>query len=694
MTDRRIQFTLDAARSEAVRRGHDLITPAHVAVVLGAEGSVSGGLDTTCVVAAERYLDGLAKTYGSPLVGDELQVLTDRALSVSDPMGTLRRDVAAAVLQSGTPAVIQGAQMSSADDTGTRVETIASTAPTQPGVVALPSGLAAVVDELSAGPTIIGRESVVDDILAVLSSRIPGVPVLVATAGSGRTAMAQALANRLRDPDYTGRLKELRVLKVRAERVITAGRSSILRRLLDEVAGRAIVVLDDFEVLAGLGYAGGADLEMWALLRSAYGDDRHRVVATLSDTFVERFKTADRELTDELTFIALPPLTTPQLDDVVRSAAAEIAAHHGVELPESTVVAALSAPAKRDTHTHPGLAIARLDRAAARASVRASKVVDPADVVTGELGAAAEIDPRRLRDELTATVFGQDSAIERVVRRLTVTRADLDIRPERPDGVFLFAGPTGTGKTALALALAKHLYGSENALLRLDMSEYVESHTVSKLVGSPPGYVGSTEPEAWLTTKISQQPHVLLLLDEIEKAHPIVWNTFLQVFDAGRLTDSRGVTAEFAHAVIVMTTNLGAEVFSSGKGAGFGTVESTAAADESSVLRTVKQIMAPELVNRLDDVLVFRPLTVDVVRSIARQQLVATCDRLAAQRWVVDVNESLVDHLASKGYSKEFGARALQRTIEDEFLHRVIELPKGHYVGSATDAKITLTVKS
>jgi len=321
-------------------------------------------------------------------------------------------------------------------------------------------------------------------------------------------------------------------------------------------------------------------------------------------------------------------------------------------------------------------------------------VVDPADVIPIEPGAAADFDPLRLRNDLASNVFGQDCAIDRVVRRLSVTRARLDIRPERPDGVFLFAGPTGTGKTALALSLAKKLYGSEDALVRLDMSEYVDRYTVSKLVGSPPGYIGSNEPEAWLTTRISRQPHVLLLLDEIEKAHPVVWNTFLQVFDAGRLTDSRGVTADFAHAVIVMTTNLGAEVFSSGAGTGFGTVESTAAADESGVLRTVRQVMAPELVNRLDDVLVFRPLTPEVVRSIARQQLGSLRDRLAEKGWVVDVDESVVDHLATLGYSKEFGARALQRTMEAEFLHRVIALPRGHYAATARDSTITLTAQS
>ena len=162
---------------------------------------------------------------------------------------------------------------------------------------------------------------------------------------------------------------------------------------------------------------------------------------------------------------------------------------------------------------------------------------------------------------LQLRVIGQDSAVENVVRRLAVTRAGLDLRPERPDGVFLFVGPSGVGKTEFALALAQELFGSDDALIRLDMSEYSDSSAATRLVGPPPGYVGHDNPSAWLTTRMAKTSAKVLLLDEVEKADPSVWNVFLQVFDAGRLTDCKGVVASFSSTIVIMTSNIGAQAF-------------------------------------------------------------------------------------------------------------------------------------
>ncbi|MFK0120392.1 ATP-dependent Clp protease ATP-binding subunit [Streptomyces sp. NPDC090994] len=272
-----------------------------------------------------------------------------------------------------------------------------------------------------------------------------------------------------------------------------------------------------------------------------------------------------------------------------------------------------------------------------------------------------------LEQHLHERVVGQDEAVRVVSDAVLRSRAGL-ASPNRPIGSFLFLGPTGVGKTELARALAEALFGSEDRMVRLDMSEYQERHTVSRLVGAPPGYVGHEE-AGQLTEVVRRHPYSLLLLDEVEKAHPDVFNILLQVLDDGRLTDSQGRTVDFSNTVVVMTSNLGSDVITrrgATLGFGAGGSEADEEARREQVLRPLREHFRPEFLNRIDEIVVFRQLTGEQLRQITSLLLDQTRRMVSAQGITVDFTDAAVDWLAERGYQPEYGARPLRRTIQRE----------------------------
>lgn len=263
--------------------------------------------------------------------------------------------------------------------------------------------------------------------------------------------------------------------------------------------------------------------------------------------------------------------------------------------------------------------------------------------------------------------------------------------PSRPVGSFLFLGPTGVGKTELAKALAESLFDDEDAMVRFDMSEFGERHTVSRLVGAPPGYVGYDE-AGQLTEQVRRRPYSVILLDEIEKAHPDIFNLLLQVLDDGRLTDGQGRTVDFRNTVIIMTSNLGSEHMSSNAPLGFvsGDAESTQRDIKQKVMGRLREFMRPEFLNRIDDTLLFNPLTREQLREIVGMQLQASEQRLAAQEITLEVDQAARDWIAEEGYEPAYGARPLRRVIQRKLDDQVADLLVAEAVEAGDTVQVTV----
>ncbi len=294
-----------------------------------------------------------------------------------------------------------------------------------------------------------------------------------------------------------------------------------------------------------------------------------------------------------------------------------------------------------------------------------------AEVISHRTGIPVLAPGREERDRLLnleyllkRRVIGQDEAVKRVAQAIQVARAGLKPR-NRPSGVFLFLGPTGVGKTELARALAAEVFGSDEHLIRVDMSEYMEKHAVSRMIGAPPGYIGHDQ-EGQLTSKLRRRPHCVVLLDEVEKAHPEVFDLFLQVFDAGRLTDAQGHTVDAQHAIWIMTSNVGTDMLGRSMPSGF-RANVKAVGEEMQrerLMERLRETFRPEFLNRVDEVVIFQPLGQEQAKAITRLQMNELGARLLEQGLILKADDSAIELLCKEGFSQTQGARPLRRAIE------------------------------
>ena len=523
---------------------------------------------------------------------------------------------------------------------------------------------------------LIGREYEVERTIQILCRRRKNNPLLVGEAGVGKTAIAEGLAWRITQKDVPEILSEAIVYSLDMGALLagTKYRGDFEQRLkgvIKSLQGKpnAILFIDEIHTLIGAGAASGGTLDASNLLKPALSSGQLKCIGATTFTEYRGIFEKDAALSRRFQKIDVVEPTVEQTVDILKGLKPRFEEHHNVKYAVAALQAAAELSAKYINDRHlPDKAIDVIDEAGAAqrilpASKRKktiSKVeiedivakiarIPPANVSNDDRGKL-----QTLERDLKSVVFGQDKALEVLASAVKMARSGLG-KNDKPIGAFLFSGPTGVGKTEAAKQLA-YIMGID--LIRFDMSEYMERHAVSRLIGAPPGYVGFDQ-GGLLTEAVTKKPHCVLLLDEIEKAHPDIFNVLLQVMDHGTLTDNNGRKADFRNVIVIMTTNAGAETMNK---ATIGFTNPRQAGDE---MADIKRLFTPEFRNRLDAIVGFQALDEIVIMRVVDKFLLQLETQLAEKKVDVTFSDALRKHLAKKGFDPLMGARPMQRLIQD-----------------------------
>ena len=550
---------------------------------------------------------------------------------------------------------------------------------------------------------VVGRSTEIQRTIQILGRRTKNNPVLVGEPGVGKTAIAEGLAQRIVDGDVPDLIQEKEVVSLDMSSLLAGTKfrgefEERLKSIVEEVkkAGNIILVIDEIHTMMGAGAMGGA-MDAANLLKPALA--RGELQCLGSTTLDEYRQYIEKDAALERRFQKVK-VGEPSVEDsiqILQGLRKTYEEFHQVKFTDKAIESAVTLSERYITDRFlPDKAIDLIDEAGSRVHLRHSMVkdvvepentpIDPqaltpvvddseiAEIVAAWTGVpVAKTDETEaevlldLEANLHERVIGQDEAVKAVSRALRRSRSGLGDR-KRPIASMIFSGPTGVGKTELAKALATLMFGKEDAMIRIDMSEFMESHTVSKLIGSPPGFVGYDE-GGQLTEAVRRKPYSVILFDEIEKAHPDVFNLFLQLLDDGRLTDAQGRVVNFKNTVIIMTSNIGAKAIEKGgTGLGFGLADDTGEGAYQKIKERVndelKNYFRPEFLNRLDEVIVFRQLTKTEVASISHILLKEVSNTLKEQRDItLEVTNAFTEKVIAEGFDPSYGARPLRRAI-------------------------------
>ncbi|HZS76066.1 MAG TPA: AAA family ATPase [Ktedonobacteraceae bacterium] len=583
-------------------------------------------------------------------------------------------------------------------------------------------------------PPLIGREKEMRQLIQTLMLKDRNNPILIGDSGVGKTTIVGGLAQRIVDGKVPPELRGKRVIELSASSLVagTKYRGEFEERLLKvleeaEGSGDIILFIDEMHLLIGTGRAADGSIDAAGILKPALAGGRLRCIGA---TTPQEYRAIEKDAAMErrLRPVMIEEPSAEEALEILMGMRDLYEQHHRVSITDETLNAAVQLSVQYLPNLRlPDKACSVLDEACSQARVRLAEdekneedqfddvfgeqpVITPsmiAEVISHRTGIPVSAPGREERNRLLnlesllkKRVIGQDEAIARVTQAIQVARAGLKPR-NRPAGVFLFLGPTGVGKTELARALAAEVFGSDEHLIRVDMSEYMEKHAVSRMIGAPPGYVGYDQ-EGQLTGKLRRRPHCVVLLDEVEKAHPEVFDLFLQVFDAGRLTDAQGHTVDAQHAIWIMTSNVGTDMLGKSMPSGFrATVKGTAEEmQRDRLMERLRQTFRPEFLNRIDEVVIFQPLGIEQARAITRLQLQELAKRLLEQGLTLEADDSAVDLLCKEGFSATQGARPLRRVIEKMLTVplslRILlaNIPEhGVVVVSAEEGKLTIDIR-
>ena len=531
---------------------------------------------------------------------------------------------------------------------------------------------------------LIGRGPELERAIHVLCRRRKNNPVFVGDPGVGKTAIVEGLASRLHAGTVPAPLRDVQLYTLDMGAVLAGTKfrgefEARLKAVLAALAARpgAILFIDEIHTVVGAGATHGGSLDASNILKPALASGDLRCMgATTHQDFKQHFE-RDRALARRFQRIDVGEPSVDETHAILRGLKTQYETHHEVTYTDEALRAAAELAAK---HVHdrflPDKAIDVIDEAGAAARLAESgdgaRTIDTGDVEQ-VVARIAKIPPRQvsasdrdrlagLDQDLKRVVFGQDAAIDLIVSAIRLSRAGLGV-PDKPVGSFLFAGPTGVGKTEVAKQLAA-AHGIE--FLRFDMSEYMEKHTVSRLIGAPPGYVGFDQ-GGLLTDAIRRTPHAVLLLDEIEKAHPDIFNILLQVMDHATLTDASGRQADFRHVILIMTTNAGAQEMAAAA-IGFGS-----ASNREKGLKALERLFSPEFRNRLDAIVPFAPLAPDAVDRVVDKFVAELETQLAARHVSITLTPPARRWLAARGYDAIFGARPMARLIQERIKRPLAE---------------------
>ncbi len=523
---------------------------------------------------------------------------------------------------------------------------------------------------------LIGRAHEVERVIQILCRRRKNNPLLVGEAGVGKTAIAEGLAWRITQNDVPEVLADSIVYSLDMGALLAGTKyrgdfeqrlKGVLKQLKDQP--NAVLFIDEIHTLIGAGAASGGTLDASNLLKPALSSGAMKCIGATTFTEYRGIFEKDAALSRRFQKVDVVEPSIDETIEILKGLKSRFEEHHNVKYALGALQAAAELSAKFINDRHlPDKAIDVIDEAGAaqrilpkskqKKTITRSEVEDIVAKIARIPPASVSNDDRSklktLDRDLNSVVFGQEPAIEALASAIKMARSGLG-RPDKPIGSFLFSGPTGVGKTEVARQLA-YILGVE--LIRFDMSEYMERHAVSRLIGAPPGYVGFDQ-GGLLTEAVSKKPHAVLLLDEIEKAHPDVFNVLLQVMDHGTLTDNNGRKADFRSVIIIMTTNAGAETMNKA------TIGFTNSREQGDEMADIKRLFTPEFRNRLDATVSFKALDEEIILRVVDKFLLQLESQLGEKKVEVTFTDALRKQLAKKGFDPLMGARPMQRLIQD-----------------------------